>query len=133
MVELLDGSAPGSSASELVLYAKSASGNSELFLQRDAVFTEYQLTGPISVAANGTMFLPGGLILNYGTCTPNGLGVVSYSTLSPALANFPSTCFCVLLTPRTSNLSAQVINTTNAGFQIVASSTASYYFIALGN
>ncbi len=67
---------PGSSASQLVEYSKSvtyanAAGTfSELFFQRDAVGTAVQMTtGPGNpvVSKNGQCYLPGGLIMKWGS------------------------------------------------------------------
>lgn len=71
---------PGSSASQVVEFAKSTSGSSELFIQRDGVATAIQLTrGTPSVGANGYTFLPGGLLLQWGTVTTSGLGAATFT------------------------------------------------------
>jgi len=67
---VVQGSAPGSSSGQARTYSKTSSGNSEIFLQRDNVATEIQLTrGTPSAAANGYTFLPGGLLLQWGNTT----------------------------------------------------------------
>jgi len=73
---VVQGSDPGSSATEAVVYSKTSSGSSELFLQRDAVATAIQLTkGTVNIAGDATgtskghTFLPGGLLLQWGSLT----------------------------------------------------------------
>lgn len=70
----VQGSDPGSASGRVVTYSKTSSGSSELFLQRDAVATPIQLTrgtvnitGNITPPAKGHTFLPGGIVLQWGT------------------------------------------------------------------
>lgn len=74
-------SAPNTIANELALYSKSLSANSQLFMRSESAGSEYQITnvddayiakfGELTLVINqyytGWTFLPGGLIMNYGT------------------------------------------------------------------
>ncbi len=74
-VDLTRVAAPGSIAAEAVLYQKLADGNSQIFMQRDANATEIQLTGQYPVvAATGSTFLPGGLLMNWGSVAGSASG-----------------------------------------------------------
>jgi len=67
---------PGSSINQAVEYSKVVASSTELFLQRDGVASTIQLTRGIpSVAANGYTFLPGGLLLQWGSVVASGAGV----------------------------------------------------------
>lgn len=78
----IEGSDPGSTSSEMVLYSKTSSGSSELFLQRDSVATAIQLTkGTVNITGNsatppskGHSFLPGGLLIQWGSLTATSGG-----------------------------------------------------------
>lgn len=68
------GADPGSASGQVVEYSKSVSSSSELFIQRDSVSTPIQLTnGTVNIAGNATgvskghSFLPGGLIIQWGS------------------------------------------------------------------
>jgi len=70
---VVQGSAPGSSSGQARTYSKTSSGSSEIFLQRDNVATEIQLTrGTPSAATSGYTFLPGGILLQWVQRTATG-------------------------------------------------------------
>lgn len=79
VVQLSD---PGSAAGQIVEYSKSSGGSSELFIQRDNVATAIQLTkGTVNITgdattppAKGHSFLPGGLIIQWGSVTAQVAG-----------------------------------------------------------
>lgn len=63
---VVQASAPGSASGQARTYSKTDGGNSEIFLQRDNVATEIQLTkGTPTAASKGLTFLPGGLLLQW--------------------------------------------------------------------
>lgn len=78
----VQGSDPGSAASQLVTYAKTSSGSSELFMQRDGVAGAIQLTkGTVNIGGNSTTpaaaghsFLPGGLLIQWGSVAASAAG-----------------------------------------------------------
>lgn len=124
--------APGSVANEAVIYQKASGGSSNLFMQRDGVGTEIQLTGPNPViAGNGTTFLPGGMILNYGTV----VGAVAGNTATFATP-FPNNVFSITLgigdtsTNRMATVSA--VTLTNCLIKCSAGPNTIYY-MAIGN
>ena len=96
------GSAPGSASDQIVEYGKTSSGSTELFIQRDGVGTEIQLTrGNPSVSANGYTFLPGGLLLQWGSVNATQSGVTFSFPIS-----FTSSVYSVTLGIRSSGSSA---------------------------
>jgi hypothetical protein len=87
------GADPGSAASQYRTYSKLVGGSSELFAQKDAIATPIQLTSGVPVAApSGWTYLPGGLILQWGTVTIGG----SSGTANFARA-FPSFVYIITL------------------------------------
>lgn len=89
------------------LYASTTAGNGELWFVRGASATGVQLTGPgtPTISGNGSTFLPGGLILNWGfydaalgnfssgsTSTKNDIPPQSLITLTTP---FPNNMFIV--------------------------------------
>jgi hypothetical protein len=62
------GAAPTTLATEGAIYTKTINALSQLFYIRDATaLSEVQLTGPTPInASNGSTFLPGGLLLQWG-------------------------------------------------------------------
>lgn len=74
---------PTCAASEGLLFFKTVSAKSELMFDRDGIGAPFQLTsGSPSALANGYTFLPGGLLLQWGTYTaPSGVsGNLSFPT-----------------------------------------------------
>jgi len=90
------------------LYASATAGNGELWFVRGASATGIQLTGPGTPTISGNFghtFIPGGIILQWGTTTASGTGTTNYLFVSnPANIDFPNNCFQVI---------AQSQNTTN--------------------
>lgn len=131
-VDLIRVAAPGSIATEAVVYQKLASGSSNLFMQRDGVGTEIQLTGPNPViAATGTTFLPGGMIMNFGSV----VGALAGNTATFATP-FPTNVFAITLgigdstVTRTATVSSITLNDC-----LIKCSTGpnTVYYIAIGN
>jgi len=130
-VDYLRVAAPGSIAAEAVVYQKLAGGSSNLFMQRDGVATEVQLTGanPV-IAGTGSTFLPGGIIMNWGSV----VGAVAGNTATFATA-FPNNVFSITLgifdttVTRTATFSA--ITLTNVLIKCSAVNTV--FYMAIGN
>ena len=59
----------GLAANEVTLYTKTTAAASEIFMTRDASGVEIQMTGPGTpiASANGYSFLPGGLLIQWGS------------------------------------------------------------------
>ena len=138
--------APGSIAAEAVVYQKLAAGSSNLFMQRDGVATEVQLTGPNPInASNGETFLPGGILMKWGTATANGSA--SFTFIGDfALTDFPNNCFQVIATARNSGTPATAndyIYTHTplvSGFSAIGTrritlqaTPVTFYWVAIGN
>lgn len=127
---------PTTAANEIAVYAKDAAGVSQLFMRRESNGTVIQMSvGDPVVGANGSTFLPGGIILKWGEYVSGGDGA-AISFVSP----FPTTCWLVILTP----ISGSTVNSTI--FVRAASVTASQFitdkagssnypirFMAIGN
>lgn len=139
-VDFLRIGAPASAASEAVVYQKAGPVSSELFLRRDGVATEVQLTsGNPIVASNGESFLPGlsgsPLRCKWGQFTTTGATtVITYTTLVPALTAFPTNTYAVQITPiNAGGVGNYRISTQNAtSFTIVAPNGSSFFFFAIG-
>lgn len=132
--------APGAIANEAVLYAKAGPTSTEIFMQRDAVGTEIQLTsGNPIIASNGESFLPGllgaPLRFKWGQFTTTGATtVVTYTALAPALTAFPTNTLMVQLTPiNAGGVGNYRVSTANStSFTVVAPTVSSFYFLAIG-
>lgn len=138
--------APGSSANEAVIYQKLAGGSSNLFMQRDGIATEIQLTGPTpSAGLAGQSTLPGGIILKWGRRLNVASGTVTFATDTSA---FPTACFNVwvsLYDGAADNISNSfvyvdpfAINAAGFGFHCVRrislqSQNSSFTYLAIGN
>lgn len=86
-------------------------------------------------ASNGSTYLLGGMILKWGQfTTASATQVVSYTTLSPVLTNFPNACYAVILTPiNSSGVGNYRVSTFNASsFTVNSVSGASFMFTAIG-
>lgn len=145
-VDMLQIAPPGVAVSQMVFYNKLVSGISNLFYQRDGSATEIQMTAANpNVATTGETFLPGGLLLKWGSTSGTGDDSVTFAGLG--LSNFPNNGFVVLTQvvnagggPATVNQFVSVRGITTTGFSFTAtrrveklSDTVSFYFIALGN
>lgn len=130
-VDFLRVAAPGSTAAEAVVYQKLASGSSNLFMQRDGVATEIQLTGASPVAlATGSTFLPGGIIINWGSV----VGAVAGNTATFATP-FPTNVFSITLGIMDSTVTrtATFTNVTLADCLIKCSAVNTVFYMAIGN
>lgn len=130
------GSDPATSSSEMALYTKIVSGNTELFVRRESNGTVVQLTGPASTtipAQNGSVFIDGGVIMKWGFP-----GVVNDNTVVNFVSAFPSNCWNVQLTIIDPNATSRTVNLktaslTTTSFTVRVSSAVSVYYIAIGN
>lgn len=139
---IVQASAPGSAANQIVEYVKTVTYPngvgpfSELFLQRDGLAPEVQLTmepsNPV-VSANGQSFLPGGIGIKWGTANINSTGTVSY--VGAGLTDFPTNTFAVLLTAQGNSRTYHWVPIDRTSFTINASSAgaANVSWLAIGN
>lgn len=95
-----------------------------------------------TASANGATFLPGGLILNWGSVTLNQRGTVTVVTFTRP---FPSSVFCVTVglvddggnSPNTNNVYVKSGTLTNSGFSFTNTSASALnlttaYWMAIG-
>lgn len=126
--------APGSVATEAVLYQKLSNGSSQIFMQRDGNATEIQLTGANpTAAATGCTFLPGGLKMNWGKVTvPVANGSVT-ATFNQAFTGDP---FSVVATAINSSGTVNAIATVSGVLSnectIRSNQNNDVYYIAIG-
>jgi hypothetical protein len=138
---------PSIAAGDGGLYTKTTSGRSNLFYTSDAAGNEIQITtsvNPSIIANGGFTFLPGGLIMIWGSFNPN----VSTTVTFPNIAftgyggnGFPTACFQVQLTGAAANNSTfrNGISTgtiTQTGFVWEGTISANWnpiYYLAIGN
>ena len=115
------------------VYTKAVAGVAELFFSNSSNLSN-RLTGKMSVVADGYAYLPGGLIVQWGSST-------SFSPTPVVLAMaFPTACFSVLLTNAGTapnySLSVASIGVGRDRFTVEkgsGSGTASFYYIAIGH
>jgi len=90
-----------------------------------------------SATGNGFTFLPGGLILQWGTLSAVGQTLTPVTFVGLGVMSFPTSCFIVLSNQNTSGTSANTLNIsslTNLGFTYFSTSsiTRNYFWMALG-
>jgi hypothetical protein len=117
---------------EGALFTQSKTTGSELFYCRDtASVTDpanlFQMSGPVTAAANGLTMLFGGIILQWGTQTISGAGTVTFA--SP----FPNNVFCLVAKAIGGSVNFTYNAPTLTDFTCNASSSSVIYFIAIGN
>lgn len=61
-----------SSSGQIVQYAKTSSGSSEIFVVRDGGSPIQMTRGNVSAATSGHSFLPGGILIQWGSVTTTG-------------------------------------------------------------
>jgi hypothetical protein len=134
---------PSTAVQEIGLYTKLVNGLSRLFLRQENNGTEVQVSGvdPL-IAATGYSFLPGGLLIQWGSTTTTGAGsgttpVVFPTTFTTLGVN--TNAYSVVVTANTGAISLSqnltVDNVTHAGFDLlqrgyIAGRTVKY--IAIG-
>jgi hypothetical protein len=133
---VVQGSDPSSISGQIIEYAKTSSGNSELFVVRDGSGTPIQMTRGNVVTggnqSNGYTFLPGGIIYQWGATNYDGTNkTLSFPT------PFPANCFNVVITPSISSAIVGIVPgmTNNSGFKLDTTSSATFtlFFFAVGN
>lgn len=133
----IQGAAPGSAAAQGVFYTKTVAGSSELFMERDGVATEIQLTsGGILAGSPGYTFLPGPQRMMWGTFnTTDGTHVITYAGIGlPDFTGVPGTN-TILLTPTQlggGTVFFRAYNAANTGFTIDTGGVTTYYFMVIG-
>lgn len=137
-------SGPSTSSTEGALYTKAVGGSPNLFWRKKSSGTEIQLTSnsvtPV-VAANGSTFLPGGLMLQWGTVNMS-FADGSQSALIPFTPAFSNVPYSIMATPIVSQSNDEVISlrvktgsVTAIDFRLVGrgeNNTHNVYWMAIG-
>lgn len=151
---------PGLSGTSGTVYTRTVAGESQLFYTAGSTGRQYQLTftdnstfskfstnttyqasgGSNAQVTGGWTFLPGGMILNYGSATdlnPGGSKTIKFAKA------FPNACFSVTCTPRTTStigggnhdwdVSNVIVNQFNLVINGNYNSSDTFYFFAVGN
>lgn len=128
---------PVTGANEVALYSKDTSGNTRLYMRQESAGTVIQLSGASpTVAASGSTFLPGGLILKWG----GKASPVTNDILTFAGGAFPNNVFSITITPVKADSTERSFyiltgSVTLSQFQITTDSGAfsQMYYFAIGN
>lgn len=122
------GADPVPAGTASAVYSKDVGGVGQLFFANSSA--PKQITGTVSAIANGTSFLPGGVILKWGLASQ----FLVHIPFTPA---FPTACFSVVLTATdpayTGNL---LVTSIDPGFFVAQRSgtgAMGYYYIAIGH
>jgi hypothetical protein len=132
----------------LTLFSDVVNGVDQLFMVRDAgvAADRIQLTGPFTPnttgnsGKNGYTFLPGGILLQWGSIlTIGGNTPVLFATSN---INFPTNCFTVSLTVNSGSISSgaiySAISVTTSGFNLIVTPSLipagrNFFWTAIGN
>ncbi len=132
---------PTTAVNEMALFSKDLAGTTTLYLRKESNGTVIQMSGQDPfIAASGSSFLPGGIIIKWGNATVTNTQTVSFASA------FPSNCFQVVCQP----ISASGVTTVNDyvyvassnvnGFNATAvrrislqGNTVTFSYIAIGN
>jgi hypothetical protein len=132
------GSDPNPATGFISLYSKTVSGITQLFLQRENTGAVIQMSvGTPTIASSGSTFLPGAMILKWGTFHMNS--TVTSLTVNFAGGAFPNAIFSVVVTPNSGNVNnyAGATSVGTSGFVAKRSSSPAdsidFYYIAIGN
>ena len=87
-------SAPSTGANEGGLYTKEVSGTTQLFFREESDGSERQLTGAFSAATNGTLTIPGGLLIQWGLAS--GVSTASNINFNTNFGGVPYNVQCTL-------------------------------------
>lgn len=131
---------PGLQGGFETLYAKAVAGNGELFFTRGNTGIEIQMTGPgaPSPVANGYTFLPGGILIQWGTTAGNVSNGATINFNTP----FPNACFVAIpsiVSSTTTNLRSTYSASSSPSSFVVTiitvngPSNATISWIAIGN
>lgn len=131
---MVQGSAPISLINEIIAYGATANGNSEIFINRDGVATQYQLTGPASsldgaLLRGGTTSILGGLMFKWAVIS-QALGTTIYTWVTETGSAFHSTPLVYGILPIATATSATISAVTSTNFSITGGGT--FQILAIG-
>jgi len=124
---------PAVSGTQGAFYSKDVAGVAQLFFANAATAAK-QLTGPIVAASSGSTFLPGGIILKWGST-----GIVANGATVTFVSAFPTACFAVQLTIEelgvpSSRIVVQTGSLLPSSFKVnVSSGATTARYLAIGN
>lgn len=122
---------PTTLANEGAVYTKAASAVTELFFRRESNGTAIQMTvGDPIAAANGSTFLPGGIIMKWGT------QVLPTNVSTPVVyaSAFPNNMFSLIVKTKGGGANmTYTIPTPLVGFSAISNPGDTIYYIAIGN
>jgi hypothetical protein len=123
------GTAPTVAVDNVVLYAKDTNSRPTIFMRQENNGSEVQLSGPTpSVGSNGSTFLPGGLLFQWGFNASAGNASVVFPTAFSSL-------YSITIGTRGNSGSSGYhrISTESAtGFSVQATATSGFYWMAVG-
>lgn len=132
---------PATSANEVAVYSKELSGASTLYLRKENNGTVIQMSAQDpTIAASGSSFLPGGVIIKWGSATVTNTQTVNFASA------FPTACWQVILQPinngavTVANDYVYVASSSTTGFNAtgvrrtsLVGNTVTFSYIAIGN
>jgi len=124
------GAAPVTAASEGALYTKDSGSQPELFWRDESNGTEWQITNQATQTTNGSMLLPGGLLIQWGQESITTTGTVNFPV------GYSSAVYSIQATAESpaGYFGAASRNITTASFGVVLSSagTRTVHWFAIG-
>lgn len=126
-------SAPATAANEGGLYTKEVSGATQLFYRDESSGTERQITNAFTAATNGTLTIPGGLLIQWGFAS--GIGDDSQVDFNTNFSGSAYNVQCTLVRSDTNSrfVYVQSGSVTNQKFNIKSNSTSTdMYWWAVG-
>lgn len=136
-VTLVTTTDPAAVAQGPIVYSKSIGGKQEIFFRQatgdgSAVVQLTDMANAITGGtANGSTFLPGGVIMKWGQFN----AVTATFTLTYTTGNFPTNTLAVVLTPINSGSGGnyRISGLSSTGFTVVNPNAGStFYFVAIG-
>lgn len=127
---------PPASPDGPILYSKVASNAlNEMFFESTGgtIVQMSNLANPVTVASGGSTFLPGGLILKWGSVTGKPAGTpFTFNAISGS--NFPNSCFSMTLGIfNNGSTTASFTALGKTGATIFSSNVNAVYYMAIGN
>jgi hypothetical protein len=122
---------PATALNEIAIYCRDLGGISTQYLRKENNGTVIQISGPDPVAAvAGQTFLPGGIIMKWGTAVVNVAGTAIAFPVA-----FPAACFSITVTSVSNTSRGHSVNNVNAaGFTAYAENNGTtMYWTAIGN
>lgn len=126
-VTLTNQAAPGFGGANSAIYANLANGQSQLFFENASGSTQLttQIASVPTIATNGTSYLPGGLLIQWGFAVTNGSGDVSFPVAFSVATFLPNVTFTA--TGTIGNNVPLMISTSAASFRVSQAGIGVYW------